>query len=370
METTFANGRAPKGLLSIVLGVLIVVASAAPVAAQRVRDEGQFFSPDTVARVESQLNDLQRQSGRQVIVETYAEAPAAIGPSVDLADRSIRAKAFEQFGQARAKQIGADVYVLVNRSPSHLRVVERNDLQKEVLPAADRDRVAQAMLSAFGNKQYDQGLTNGVAAIGQALMTTQRGGATPAAAGDARPGAPAAAPGSSSRDFEPKGSSPTATKSNGGGGGFGMGTWLLLIVGGFILFRIVKGFLNRGQRGQQNNPYARGGFGGAAGNPQQQQGPYNQQGGYGQQAPGGFGGGGGGFGRGMMGGVLGGVLGSVLGSRIGHGQSQPTDPSATGGGRTDPANTNSDPGYSSSGGDFDSGGGGDSGGGDSSGGDF
>ena len=97
METTSSNGTARNGSLSTVLALLILVASAAPAAAQRVRDEGQFFSPATVAQVESQLNDLQRQSGRQVIVETYAEAPAAIGPSVDLADRSIRAKAFEQF---------------------------------------------------------------------------------------------------------------------------------------------------------------------------------------------------------------------------------------------------------------------------------
>ncbi|HEV7300772.1 MAG TPA: TPM domain-containing protein [Tepidisphaeraceae bacterium] len=354
--------------LTLVVAIVLSLASTTSAADPRVRDSGRFFSPATVEAVERQLEDLHRQTGRQVIVETYERPPMAIGSSVDMQNTDARAAVFGEFAADRAKQIGADVYVLVNRTPSHLRVFELNELKQAGLPQAQRERVVQTMLVAFKDKQFDQGLTSGVAMLtGSLAAGPPAGAATPNAANEGGARGPAAAAPSASRDFEPKGSSSGASpegETGNGSGGLGIFGWILLIGGVFIAFRLIRSlFGNR----QQNTPYGQS----EPMNPQQGPGGmYGEQGGpYGQQ-PGGFGGGGG-FGRGMMGGVLGGVLGSMIGSRIGHGQTPTQDPNASAGGADADPEINRNSGYSGSGGDFDSGGGGgDFGGGDSGGGDF
>lgn len=386
------NARPTLPLAALPL-LLLAAAGAPPAMGGTLRDDADFFSPKAEQQVSQLLDRIQQRHGKNVVVETYAAAPASVPTG---GDERARNAAYDQWMQRRGRETAADVLILVSRKPSHVQVGSSSAMQDTgAFTTNDHRQAAGVILPLFRQKQFDQGIvdavefidrrlaqntgpernTTGAAAAGsggQASGAAGAGSRSGTAGGQASPGYPPA-PGSSNRP------TPPAVPSFGCGAGGSMFCLLIAVLGAFLLFRGIMSRRRSGYGGPGPGGYGQGGYG----QPGYGQPGYGQPG-YGQPGYGR----GGGFGAGLGGGLLGGLLGGWLFNRTAHGGGLggpgalgSGDPSATGGHPaglppTDPS-TFGDPGaggFSSSGGDFGSGsdfGGGDLGGGDSSsGGDF
>lgn len=325
------------------LVILSLVLLAAPVSASaQVRDDGNFFSPQTEQQLADRINDLRSRAGKKVVIETYPAIPAELRAEASAADF------WDRWITSRGKAEGADVMILITRDPGHLEVGSSLAMRTSgAFTATDHRAVSAAMAPYFKAKDFDTGVLKGLSVIEERIKpgaTPSRGAPAPAQTGSNRSGGTSGVYGSGGTGSG--GGVGTAQPRSSCGTG-GMGSLLcvgIAVIGIFLLLRRVFS----GSRQMQPPPY-----GGQYGQP-----------GYPPPPPGGYpyggGGGGGGFGRGMAGGVLGGLLGGWLGNRaFGQGQQHSS--------ASNPMDNNStpvDPGPTSSGFDFDAGGGGGSSGSD------
>jgi uncharacterized membrane protein YgcG len=270
--------------LRLMLPLVLIVTLSAVRAAAQVRDDAGFFSPAVVEKANAQIKEMRQQYGKDLLIETI--------PSVsdDLKDQLAaqgKERFFSSYAAQRAKAAGIDgIYVLITKDPSYLKVAVGNETARKAFTTANRDELASSMLSAFKQKQYDQGLEKAVDFVRRTLSANsaaagaaQRSSAAPTAGTTAYP----------SRPSQPARQGPSLL------------FWLIIGVVAFLAIRFIMRLVNRGNRG---------GF-----NQQQQYPPQEGTGPYGAQPPfgGGYGyGGGGGFGRGILGGLLGGLAGGWM----------------------------------------------------------
>jgi uncharacterized protein len=354
--------------------LLALILATLPLAARggTLRDGADFFSPDTEANVTQTLDRIQQRHGKNVVIETYATPPSSVPTG---GSQAARDQAYLDWVDRRGTELGADVFVLVTRYPSHVEVASSKAMRNSgAFTENDHRATRDLILPQFRQRAFDEGILQAVQFIDRRLgqntgperNTAGTGGTSGSVPrSDSSGGRPATyppAPGSANRAPAPQGAPGLVC-------GSGMGSLLCLavvVIGAVMIFR--RMMARRSGYGGGQPGYGQPGYG--------QPGPYG--GGYGQP---GYGGGGGGFGRGAMGGLLGGLLGGWLMNRGAHG-----GPGALGGGvdtnaghppglpPTDPSTFGDSGGgnFTSSGGDFGGGGGGDFGGGSdsSSGGDF
>lgn len=338
--------------------VLIVGTLSARARAGELRDEGNFFSPDAQQQARQLIDRVRINSGRDVVVHTYASIPADMRSGYS---ETKKVNFFDQWMIRLGRETGADVFVLITRDPSHVQVGSSQAMRNAGgFTVADQGETAGRILNRFRQRQFDQGLLEGLEFIDRRLAQTASAGRSGGAAGTTAGGGSRAGGPSGSGYPPPPGSGSSGQTRTPGPAvpqvrtcGMGSMVCLLIAVVGVVL--LVRGIFGR-----------RSGYGGGYGQPGYGQNvPPPAGGGYGYGQPG-YGSPGGGFGRGVMGGVLGGLLGGWLfnrgaqagGGAFGSGPDAgpaplpPTDPSTfdTGGG-----------GFSSTGGDF--GGGSDLGGG-------
>ena len=375
------------------LALFLAAGLPSPAKAQ-VRDNGKFFSPEAVTRANQTTDRIKREYNKNLVVETYDSVPSNLQAEYD---RLGKDRFYSEWVNDRGRSLGINgVMVLITRNPGRVQVGVGRETREAEFTLRDRDELRDLFASQFRDRQFDQGLQQGVDFVYR-RMGRNAGPESAAAAnrGGAGTGSPAGAPSGQSRGSgfpPPPGSGGGGTSSSApppGAGrtavpGCGMGSMLCVILAIVGLVVIARGVMAR-RAGYGGAP---GGYGqGGPGMP-----PPPPGGGYGYGQPGygqpgygqpGYGGAGGGFGRGVLGGILGGVLGgwamnrmgrageahaSDLGtgaasdpnaignaSTTGYGGLPPTDPSTFGGGSTGGSD------FSSSGSDF--GGGGDLGGG-------
>jgi len=333
------------GLTPILLALL--AATLAPPTEARagsLRDDAGFFTPETEQRVTQALDQIQQRRGKNVVVETYAAPPSSIPTGGD--ERS-RNESYRQWAVQRGQSTGADIVVLVTRTPGHIQVASRQALKDSgAFTAADETAAANAMAPAFRQKNFDQGVLDGLAYIDRKLAqatgpersTGAAGGSTQSRSGGGSAAYPPPPGGGSSRAPAPVPSTPSPRVGCGGGS---MLCLVIAIIGGVLLVRSMM---------SRRSGYGGGGFPvGGAGAPPPPPGGYGYgqpgygQPGYGQPSRGGFG-------SGFGGGILGGLLGGWLMNRSSHGSTggafggsdpsagshpqglPPTDPSTFGGG--------------------------------------
>lgn len=335
------------GLIAMLLLLLAAAPRAASAASNGVRDEAHLFSPDAISRAEQAIRQINQKHHKDVLVETFPEIPQ---------DEQSR---FQQDGRDRFYAAWADqlahqnavdgVMILITRTPGHIQVWDGNKTGQRLFTSADRDRLSKNILAgAFRNKQYDQGLEQGVQFIQQ-----QMDAHVPARGGTAGSAAPAAPPPPSNY---PQTNYPTPSRST--GSHWGLGGIACVVIGIIILIMLIRAVVGRSIGNRPGGYYPPpGGQGYPPGGP----GYPPAAGGYG---PGYGGGGGGGFGRGLLGGLLGGALGGYAGEKWAQrGQQQggyappPQQGGDYSGGGAD-YSSGVDTSGTSSGADFDSGGGG------------
>ena len=357
----------------LALALSLVAAGPAAMAAKaQVVDDAGFFSPDAVSKANQRLAEVERKTGRQLRIETYAAIPQELRANYSHENRN---KFFTEWAEKRGTAEGiSGALVLATRDPAHLQiVVSRGVAQSGVFTTADRDRMRDVLLGAFKARNFDQGLAAAVdqwvSKVGTAEKSTA-GAAGAAAAGSRATPEPYRFPSDAQSQSRSGSNAPAASPAPPQRRGIGLGTilfWGVLIFLGLMLLRRLFG----GRRHHQQPGYGQPRYDPRTGQPvdPNYDPRYGGGGGYG---PGYGGAGAGGFGRGVGGGIIGGLLGSWLGHTMfgGGGSSahgSTVDPNASG---------TADPGAGggvfdeppSSGFSGDPGGGGDFGGGDTGGG--
>jgi len=343
------------------LGAMLWLVPAVSMAAD-ITDGGSFFSAETLATTNQSLRELEQKSGHAVRIETFAAVPADKAEAVAKMDAKQREAFFSTWVHDRAKATQSrGLVVLMCRQPSHLNIWAATPIQRAGFGAAEAKVIRETMLSSFRAKEYDKGLTSGVAQLSTTLasMTPSKSKAaatTPSAPDPKHAGQPAPAvvrhiPAGqvpSSPTHAPAHQVPIhqAAQSS---PWTGILVVLMVVVGGiFVMSMIGRMFGGGGQ----------------------------SQGGYGAT---GGGGGGGGFMQGLAGGIFGAMAGNWIYDQFSghsasagetHSSGSALDSSSSSSGWADSGSSSSDTGFSGGtdfgGGDFGSG---DSGGGSDFGGD-
>src|SRR5438093_275032 len=71
----FDNMLRTARLVPAVLACWLMVGSRAPAAVPEVKDEGKFFSADTIKKANAILREVHDQDHKDLYIETYATAP-------------------------------------------------------------------------------------------------------------------------------------------------------------------------------------------------------------------------------------------------------------------------------------------------------
>lgn len=305
------------------------------VQAADVSDGGGFFSAGAIAKANEAIRALEKKSGHDVRIETFATVPDGKAQAVSKMDAKEREMFFSNWLHDRAEATKSrGVVILICKDPSHLRLWAGKPLERAGFGAAQAKPITAALLTGFKAKEYDKALNDTVTQLTTALegLHAVRG----AAAAPAHPANPIPHKTTPQPAHHER---PAAQQTGYGGLIFVMA----IVIGGIVVISL----LSRLFGGRQSGAGPGGGYGG---------------------------GGGGGFMQGLAGGIFGAVAGNWLYNQFSGGHAHGSDSNWTGsdssGGASNDSSSNSDSGFGGGtdfgGGDFGGGGGG----GDAGGGDF
>src|SRR5439155_12483546 len=237
MKTTTLTALA----LLVALPLLALSSPArAATAKAEVADNAAFFSADAVRQANQKLDDIDAKYGKQMRVETYPTIPDEQRGNYNEANKR---QFFQNWTRRRAQETGiTGVFVLICKEPSSLQVeVGKNTAASGAFTLADRTRLANQMLAAFRQKNYDPALLDAVNFFETTLAQHQGGQQKPAESSSSSSSAvPATPPSPQSSPPSPQSSTPRpynlppARPSGGGGAGGGGVTF-----GGILLFVII-----------------------------------------------------------------------------------------------------------------------------------
>jgi uncharacterized protein len=272
----------------------VLLAAVAPARAYtpEVKDGAGLFSPDAEQRANQALRDLQKQFNKDLVIETYASIPADKKAEWE----KNRAEFFNQWAAAIAREHRVDgIVVLIAKEPNgklYLQTSVGVHTRERLFPLKDREKLNEIIGNRFRNRQYDEGLLEGIEYVRKVMQANS----TTAAGAAGRP--PATVP-------QPRGEAQprrdAAERDNSGGW-----SWLLwvglIVLGVWVLFAIIRGVVRAASGGAAGYPAPTGGYSGGYGP------------GYGP-GWGGYGGGGG-FWSGMLGGLFGAAAGNWMYDRF------------------------------------------------------
>jgi uncharacterized membrane protein YgcG len=273
------------GLLAV--AVVLISLRLAHAMGAGIQDAAGFFSKDAIATAEQQITAIHQKFGKDLRVETYAHIPT------DRADQYVPEKRHEFFATwayQRAKALGLDgVIVLICKDPAFLQVEVGERTKQRAFTLANRDHLRELLVTAFRQRQSDDGLRQVVAYYGQTLHANLGAAST-----GARPSLPAP------QEFLPR--VPQGNRN------------LFWLIGILVAVGLCLGWVLR----RRSGPGEERSFPPSSGYAPSEY----------RSAPPGVGypppdarygsGGGGGFGRGFGAGILGGLLGGWLGNRLSH----------------------------------------------------
>ena len=155
------NSRLTTGLL-----VATLLLSPAILRAADVLDGGGFFSADALARANQTIRQIEQKTGREIRIETFATVPADKVEAVAKMDKSQREAFFKQWQHDRTEATKSrGVFVLICKTPSHLRLWAGTPIQHAGFGATQAQTVRETLLTGFKAKEYDKTLTDVVAQL-------------------------------------------------------------------------------------------------------------------------------------------------------------------------------------------------------------
>jgi uncharacterized protein len=142
--------------------------------AAEVVDDGNFFKPDTIRSADEKIQELNRQHGYHIKVETIATLPGGQSGEVRQMSASDRAKFFGHFLSKRAADEKLDLLIFASRDPKYLQVLPHKTLESAGFTTAMRDKLSSALIAGFHSQNYDESLLAGLDQLKQDLQTVHR----------------------------------------------------------------------------------------------------------------------------------------------------------------------------------------------------
>jgi hypothetical protein len=134
-------------------------------AALKSKDDGKFFSEDAWKQVQPAAEKLLKEKGLDLLIETFATAPKGDADKLKAMTPAEREKVFQEFARERVKaEKVVGLYVVICKSPSFL-YIERPEAASGKVSEETVTKMKQAMLTAFKEKKFDDGLANALKLI-------------------------------------------------------------------------------------------------------------------------------------------------------------------------------------------------------------
>ena len=297
----------PIKLFSALLILLLSGLTSTTFADPGVKDDGQFFKPETVEKANTEIKQIKADYGKELVVETFLAIPEGLKDEWEAAkdDRQKRSDFFGKWIGERAHKLQVNgVYILICQDPTQLEVKAGLKTKQKAFTETNQNKLRDILLETFKAKNDDEGLLKGISYFREALKANLGGAhsGTPAATSDEQFRHPNS--GNSSGSALPTRNQSTRVPTTPAASTFKWSpimTVILVVIAAIVIFRILAG-LTGGSRNSGGGNYGQGQQGGGPG--------YGA--GYGGGGNNYGGGGGGGFMRNMFGGLLGGAAGGYL----------------------------------------------------------
>ena len=155
------NSIMTTGLVAAMLWLVPAVVRAAEVS-----DGGGFFGAEALATANQSIRDLEKKSGHEVRIETFAAVPADKVEAVGKMESKQRDTFFSKWVFDRAEATKSrGLVVLICRQPSHLNVWVGDPLKQAGFGAVQAKAVQEVLLTHLKAKEYDKALTEAVAQL-------------------------------------------------------------------------------------------------------------------------------------------------------------------------------------------------------------
>lgn len=157
--------------LFIQAAALLFVGTALAVAPE-IRDEGKFFSAETLKKADEHIREIYRKHGQDVLIETYKTVPGEDVEKLKALDNRGRREFFLKFAKGRAtERVVNGVYVLIVREPRFL-LVGITGRGERAFSREFRDKAEEGMIAEFAKGRFDDGLQGLVKMVEQKLSTS------------------------------------------------------------------------------------------------------------------------------------------------------------------------------------------------------
>ena len=124
------------------------------------KDGAKLFGEEAWKKVQPAADRLFKEKKTDLLIETFEAPPKGDADKVRVMSPAEREKFFREIALERVKaEKVRGVYVLVSQSPSTLYVEQTADAG---LPEGTGKKVRDALLAAFKEKKFDEGLTRAV----------------------------------------------------------------------------------------------------------------------------------------------------------------------------------------------------------------
>jgi len=166
--TTSLRWLLAAGLVTAGLGLSVapVAASKAPPPANSgIIDGAKLFSEDAVKKARDRVEQIRKDYGKGLFIETIAKAE-----SKDAVDRMAADK-------YKDHQVGG-VYVLICKDPQRIRIQVGDKTRQRAFTTAKRDQLLTIFQKNFKEKKFDEGLMEGIAYVDKTFDSTIGKGTT------------------------------------------------------------------------------------------------------------------------------------------------------------------------------------------------
>lgn len=158
--------------------IALLGSSAIATAAEpKVYDNSKFFSEETVKQADYLLVLIQKDFGKDVVVETFETIPQSLRDQFAKQDRRAF---FEDWLRSRAKHYGVNgVFILICRDPGRLELEPGMKTRQDAFTLTDRDDAVKVIADDFRKKEFDKGLIDGLELINQRMSRNLGTGSEP-----------------------------------------------------------------------------------------------------------------------------------------------------------------------------------------------
>jgi uncharacterized membrane protein YgcG len=155
-----------------VLGWLVPAGPARAVFPPPIKDDGKFFSKETLDKANKKIRDIYQKYRKDVVIETIEQLTEE--QKKKLKDES-ETKFFGSLAHARIGELGVNgIYIIISKSPRFLQIDMDTDTRKKAFTNKDRKALRDKIFTDFRDKKFDSGLLDALDTIEAALKANSK----------------------------------------------------------------------------------------------------------------------------------------------------------------------------------------------------